>query len=249
MRRLHLIMAALMLACLAAPAAAQQGRATGSVVDASGRPIKGATIRASNREAYPPLLTAATDDKGRWAIIGLRGGVWTFRAEAPGYLPSEGTVPIRVGTPGPPMRFGLQRSPEPIPGALSKDIDSELGAAQALRNEGRYDQALSAYQSIQTKHPKLTALNLVIGGVYRQQAEREQDTTARQALYGRAIASYGELIKADTGNDRAKLELGLTQRTTGQTDAATRTFQDIIAAAPNSAAAAEATAYLQEMKK
>ena len=134
MRRLHLIMAALMLACLAAPAAAQQGRATGSVVDASGRPIKGATIRASNREAYPPLLTAATDDKGRWAIIGLRGGVWTFRAEAPGYLPSEGTVPIRVGTPGPPMRFGLQRSPEPIPGALSKDIDSACAAERrALR--------------------------------------------------------------------------------------------------------------------
>lgn len=249
MRRLHLIMAALMLACLAAPAAAQQGRATGSIVDASGRPIKGATIRASNREAYPPVLTGTTDDKGRWALIGLRGGIWTFKAEAPGYLPSEGTVPIRVGTAGPPMRFGLQRAPEEIPGALSKNIDSELGAAQALRNEGRYDQALSAYQSIQAKHPKLTALSLVIGGVYRQQAERETGTAARQVLYDRAIASYGELLKADTGNDRARLELGVTQRAAGQTDAATRTFQDIIAAAPGSAAAAEATAHLQEMKK
>jgi hypothetical protein len=38
----------------------------GVVRDLSGKPIKGASVRAVNPEAYPPELTSATDDKGRF---------------------------------------------------------------------------------------------------------------------------------------------------------------------------------------
>jgi hypothetical protein len=229
--------AAFITVWLAVPAAAQGGRATGRVIDATGQPIMGATVRALNSEAYPPQLTSATDKGGRFAMIGLRAGVWTFAAEAPGFLPTEGTVPIRTGTPGPPLQFVLRRAPDVIPGALSKDLD------------GKFDQALSAYQAIQAKNPKLTALNFVIAGVYRQKAEIERDAAARQALYNRAIVSYTELLTNESDNERAKIELGLTQLSAGNVDAATRLLQEVAAASPGGPAAAEAAAHLRDMKK
>ena len=54
--------AALLVACLAAPAEAQSARASGVVRDVSGKPVKGATVTATNPEAFPPELTSATDD-------------------------------------------------------------------------------------------------------------------------------------------------------------------------------------------
>ena len=48
MRVLHLIVAAAVIVSAAAPAAAQTGRATGTVTDANGDPIQGAIVRASN---------------------------------------------------------------------------------------------------------------------------------------------------------------------------------------------------------
>jgi uncharacterized GH25 family protein len=54
------------------------------VKDDRGVPIKGATIIAENPDASPASFTVSSDEKGRFAIIGLRSGLWSFRAGAPG---------------------------------------------------------------------------------------------------------------------------------------------------------------------
>ena len=129
-------------------------------------------------------------------ILGLRVGPnWQFVAEAPGFFPAEGTAQVR-STIGAPLAFTMRRDPGPIPGALTKDIQKELSEANTLRDQGRYDQALAAYQSIHAKNPKLTAVNLVIANVYRQQAEQERDAATRQTLLDRAAAA--ELAGATT---------------------------------------------------
>jgi hypothetical protein len=195
MRRLQIIAAALMALGLALPAAAQ-GRVMGVVQDTNGRPIKGAIIRAVNTGQSTREWTSTSDDKGRFVILGLRVGAdWKFVAESPGYFPAEGTAQVRSNF-GPPLSFTMRRDPGPVPGALTRDIQNELGEARTLRDQGRYDQALAAYQSIQAKNPKLTAVNLVIANVYRQKAEQEPDATARQALLDRAAAA--ELAAAST---------------------------------------------------
>jgi hypothetical protein len=188
MRRLPIVAAAVLTLGMALPAAGQ-GRIMGIVQDTNGRGIKGATIRALNTETSPREWTSTTDDKGRFVILGLRVGPnWRFVAEAPGFFPVEGTALVR-STFGAPLAFTMRRDPGPVPGALVKDIQEQLAAAHALRDRGRYDQALSAYQSIQTRNPRLTAINLVIAGVFRQQAEQERDAAARQALLDRAGAA------------------------------------------------------------
>jgi tetratricopeptide (TPR) repeat protein len=249
MRCFRVIAAASLAVGLSVPAAAQTGRAVGSVTDTAGKAIKGATIQASNREAYPSQVTSTTDDKGRFGMIGMRAGVWQFTAAAPGYESTEVSVPIRSATAGPPMRFVLQRSPEPIPGALAKDIDTELSAAAAMRDQGRIDQALVMFQEIQNKNAKLSTLNLVIGDLYRQKAERETDGTARQALYERAITAYNDVLKTDADNDRAKIEFALTSQLAGHRDVALKALQDVITANPGSLAAEEATSHLDRLKQ
>lgn len=206
MGRLQIIATALMTLGFAAPAIAQ-GRVTGIVQDPDGRPIKGATIRALNPETSSREWTAATDDRGRFVLLGLRlGNNWRFIAEAPGYFASEGTAPVRSSF-GPPLTFSLRRDPGPVPGALVRDIQKLLDEASALRDEGRLDQAIAAFQSIQARNQKLTSVNLVIAGVYRQKAEQERDTAARLALLERASDAYGEVLKTDADHEYAKAEL------------------------------------------
>ena len=203
-------LAALIVVSLAVPALAQSARATGTVKDTSGKPMKGATIKASNKDAYPPQITSSTDDKGRWAMIGLRTGTWSFVAEAPGFAPQQAQWPVRVaGTP--PMHFVLARDLGPIPGALAKNIQQQLVAANALRDKGQLDQALAAYEQIRDQNPKLTAVNLVVGGVYRKKAALESDPSARRALFDRAIASYTAMLTDETANERAKAEIESTR--------------------------------------
>jgi hypothetical protein len=189
---------------LAATASAQ-GRAMGPVKDTSGKPIKGATIKASNPDASPAQFASASDDKGRWAMIGLRSGTWHFTVEAPGYFTVETNAPVRVAA-APPMQFALAKDPGPIPNALDRNIQQVIQDAAALRDAGRLDQALTAYQDIRTKNPKLTSVNLVIGDLYRRKAAQETDAGARQTFYRQALDAYDLMLKSDAANERALAE-------------------------------------------
>lgn len=210
MPRASLALATVIALCFAAPVLAQTARASGTVKDTSGRAMKGATVRATNKDAYPPQIASSTDDKGRWAMIGLRTGTWTFVVEAPGYAKQEAQWPVRVaGTV--PMHFVLARDLGPIPGALTKNIQQQLAAANALRDKGQLDQAIAAYEQILDQNPKLTAVNLVMGSVYRRKAALENDPAARRALFDRAIASYTTMLGDETASDRAKAEIQSTR--------------------------------------
>ena len=247
MRRLQLILFAAVTLAVAASAAAQAGRLTGTVKDADGKAIKGATVRASS-EIAAARITSTTDDKGRFAMIGLRSGPWKIVVDAPGFFPLDGQATVSAGA-SPVLSLVLQRDPGPMPGALAKSIGDDVNAAEALRKAGRYDDAIAAYQSIQSKNARLTSVNLMLATLYREKALQEKDSAARQALLGRAIAAYGDMLKSDDTNARARIELGVTQLAAGNPDAAAKAFQDVMAANPKSPAATEAAAHLQEIRK
>jgi tetratricopeptide (TPR) repeat protein len=185
--------------------ASAQGRATGTVKDTSGKAIKGATVRASNPDASPSQFASATDDRGRWAMIGLRSGTWHFTVEAPGYFTVETNAPVRVAA-APPMQFALAKDPGPIPNALDRNIQQLIEDAASMRDAGRIDQALAAYQDIRSRNPKLTSVNLVIGDLYRRKATQETDPGARQNLYQQALDAYDLMLKSDATNERALAE-------------------------------------------
>ena len=124
-------LAALLLIALAGRAAAQVGRVTGIVKDDHGDLIKGATIIAENVDASPSSFTASSDEKGRFDMIGLRSGVWQFRASAPGYATDSGELNVRT-MPGvtPPVTFTLQKlvvPPSALGSTAPKDLQSRPG--------------------------------------------------------------------------------------------------------------------------
>ena len=139
MRDLETLFSATVMALVlsALPAAAQVGRIGGTVKDQSGQPIKGATVMAENPDSAPSSLTATTDDRGRYSMIGLKAGTWKVTASAPGFEPSAGNVPLKtIGAPMPPVDFTLAPGASGPSGALAgvntKELQGELDKAEAF---------------------------------------------------------------------------------------------------------------------
>jgi tetratricopeptide (TPR) repeat protein len=206
----RLVVAVIIAVFLAAPVSAQSGRTNGTVRDTDGKPIKGATIRAFNPEIQPRQVISTSDSKGRWAMLGMRVGTYTFVVDAPGFIPQQAEALVRTAA-GQPMIWVLEREPGLVPGALPSNIQAQITAANYMRDQGRYDQAITAYQDIRNRYASLSSINLVLGAAYRQKAARESDATARQSSLERAIECYTELLKVDPANERAQAELALTR--------------------------------------
>jgi predicted Zn-dependent protease len=189
--------AVLSVVCAGYAAAQAQGRISGVVNDEFNKPIKAATVAAVNSDTNQ-TFTATTDEKGRFTIIGLRAGTWRFTAEAPGHFSDQGSMPIRVGSPNPPIAFALKKTGAPGGGALggfqAKDLQNELLAADALFNQRRWDDAISAYRAIMDKAPSLSVINLQIGASYVGKKD-----------YDSAITAYTDLLKANPANEKAEV--------------------------------------------
>jgi len=208
------IMTAVFVLAFAAISAAQVGRVGGTVKDDTGNPIKGASVMAENPNSSPNSLTATTDDKGRFSIIGLKTGAWTFTAQAPGFEPMSGRLDVKtVGAPNPPLEFKLKKGSASATSALgnlaAKDLQAELASADNLYNAQRWDDAIAAYRAIMAKAPALSVINLQIAAAYRNKKD-----------YDAAIAAYNELLKVDPNNDKAKIGIGMTNLEKGDLAAA-----------------------------
>ena len=209
------------LGLVARTASAQVARVSGIVRDESGQPLKGATIRAENPDAPLGLFTAATDDKGRFAIIGLARGEWMFTAEAPGFQSQYAELNIqRTGTPQPPLVFSLPkaivRPPAGIEGVTAKDLKQQLETAEGLFKLQRFEDAITIYRAILRGAPSLAVVNLQIGAAYRQTKE-----------YDKAITAYTDLLKSEPENGKA--QVGLAMATLEKGDA--RGAQELLARA------------------
>jgi len=219
---LHLfrgVLAVLSVAALAGTAVAQTGRVGGIVKDEADQPIKGATVTAENPNASPSSFTATTDDKGRFSIIGLKTGQWNFTAQAPGYAPEMGRMPVAtIGAPNPPLTFRLKKGGGgPVGSALggmaAKDLQADLASADLLYNSQKWDESIAVYRAIMAKAPSLSVINLQIAAAYRNKKE-----------YDNAIGAYNELLKSDPKNDKATIGIGMTNLEKGDLQAAEDTL-------------------------
>jgi tetratricopeptide (TPR) repeat protein len=214
---------ALMCPALAAPGFAQSGRVGGVVKAEDGQPIKGATVIAENRN-IAQSFTATTDDKGRFVMIGLRGGQWRFISQAPGFTPEGAVANVRMGTPNPPVTFALKKTGNANFGALgglvARDLQQSLERADALFNDERWDDAIAAYREVLTTAPPLGVIHLQIATAYRLKKD-----------FPSALNAYHELLKSDPTNQKASIGIALTERERGDLDAAERTLDAAASAA------------------
>ncbi len=211
---------------LSVATASAQGRVSGMVKDDAGQPIKGATVMAKNPQAVPPEFKSETDDKGRWSMIGLQNGQWTFSAAAEGYNPADFRTAVSYLRANQPIEFKLAKAVAGmLTGAAAKELQGELKAADALMANKQWDEAIAAYKAILLKAPALSMLNLQVAQAYR--AKKDFDN---------AIAAYDEVLKADPSLERVYVELGNTYMQKGNFDKAEETLEK---AAANPAAGRE----------
>jgi TolA-binding protein len=202
---------------LAAQAAAQPGRVGGLVRDEDGQALKGATVTAENPDFGSTSVTATTDERGRFSMIGLRPGQWRFVAQAPGHAPTAFEMPVRsAGTSNPPITFTLRKAGiimGPLGSLTAKDLQADLNAADALFNQQKWDEAIAAYRAILSKAAVLSAINLQIGAAYRAKKD-----------YASALTAYNELLKVDPRSEKATVAIAATQLEMGDSTAADETL-------------------------
>ena len=192
------VMAALVLLSLPHLALAQVVRIAGSVRDEAGRPIRGATVVASNPDHSPSTLTASTDDRGRFGLIAMRRGVWTFTIQAPGFETVQLSRELASVRPNAPLEITLTKGqapppPPPLAGVRGSDVQAEIDRAEASASAGDLDGAITAYQTLLGRVPALTSVYLRIGDLYERKADVE-----------RALEAYRRLASLEPGNATAR---------------------------------------------
>jgi len=219
MRSIHRLFCAALLVLLFAPLSAQNGaglaRVSGTVVDAEGKSIRGATITFEGAGGGNNV-TSATDQRGRFNVPGLRPGQWRFTILAPGYEAITGAASLRPGGKNSPIN-AIMRVVGIVPGSLSglevRDLQADLATADALFEQQRWDEAIAFYRSIRSKAPVLTHISLQLGAAYR----RKGDPAG-------AIDAYNELLKVEPGHDKATVGLAFATAEAGNRKAG----QDIL---------------------
>jgi tetratricopeptide (TPR) repeat protein len=224
------------------PSAAQSlvARLTGSVKTLGGQPVKAATIRALNPSTIPNEFTTTSDQKGEWAILGLRGGLWEVTASAPGFESSTVAVRVAVSMNNPKLEFVLVGTP--VKGAMdgvdTKKLQASLSAAESLMAQEKWDEAAAEYRSILAMAPALDTVSLALGRALLLKKD-----------YAGASAAYGDVLKKDARNQKALVGLGRTQYEQGDRAAAIATLEQAVSIDGATSEAAEARAILDGIRK
>ena len=173
----------------AAPLAAQdwrgtQGRMEGKVVDGSGQPIPGATLKLD----LPGRggTTLKTDKKGKWAIGGIAAGNWNLDVSAEGFTTKQVSVNLptefaRLA----PVEITLDRAVDPGPPA---EILDALKGADAAFDAGKFSEARALYEKA-LADPKVgaqpaaaKALHFRIARALSQEEQYEKELEHLQAV-------------------------------------------------------------------
>jgi tetratricopeptide (TPR) repeat protein len=206
-----------------APAGAQStNRIAGVVRDETGGPIRGAIVRAETggtAYASPLTLTAATDDRGRFIFVVARSGDWKLTFEAPGFDEMTISASVRLTGAAPNLDVKLDRHESPeTTGAMAgvdvKLLTSQLSAAAAMFDEGRYDQAISAYRDIKTKAPSLTLVNLQLGNAYLMKKS-----------YPEAESAFQDILKFNADDANGLFAMGTAKEAEGNASDARDWYQ------------------------
>jgi Tfp pilus assembly protein PilF/predicted secreted protein len=191
MKRATAILTVILLAAAPAGLAAggQEGRGTarlsGVVRDEAGGPLAGVQVALVHIESGT-INSVVSDAKGRWAVLGLGGGVWRITMTLDGYRNRIEDVEVSQSSRNESLRSVLRRVPAEGPGA-----DSGVGLIEEgnrLFGEKRYDDAILAYRRFLDKHPRQFQVRFNIG----RSLQEKGDYDAALAEYARVLDAVGQ---------------------------------------------------------
>ncbi len=202
MRRNALRTAIVLCAFLAASALAfgQAGRGVGRlggvVLDVDGKPVPKAKVTMSFRQGNVKFDGEA-NAKGEFSFIGLGSGMWDLSAVAPGYDPVTETVNVSQLNVNPKVTIRMKKAAKGGGGFIEDESTFEiLERGNQLYKDGKYDEAIAAFEEFKAKNPKAYQIDLNIADCQREKGDAEK-----------AIALYNSVLTAASADPAGGKEI------------------------------------------
>jgi len=191
------------------PAVAQdwsgRGRLEGTVKDPDGKPLEGATIKLDNPERGGGP-TATTNDKGKWAVLGIVAGRWEVLVSLDGYVPTQHyiTLPSESARMKP-----IQSTLEPAkPAGPPPELMEQLQRADGLYQKddyagarAAYEQALGTYSNMEGFDATSDQAKAFLSELHRQIAR----CYSQEGNYEKELEHLEYLLEVDPGNQDVRL--------------------------------------------
>jgi tetratricopeptide (TPR) repeat protein len=209
----ELTLIALLLLVAASLAASEDwrgnNRLTGLVVDKkTGAPVKGATVKLRIQKGASGGPDVATDNNGKWAVLGLAAGAWNIDIEAAGYVTAQGSLSIQEGARLPPRKVEIEpaivasssaTAPEAPPveevkvggQVVSKDIAEAVEAGNVALTAKNFKDAVASYEKASAALPTVMPIRFALARAYYGAGDLKK-----------AVATMSEVYTADPANVR-----------------------------------------------
>lgn len=160
------------------------GRLGGVVLDPEGKPIEGAQVTLIFSQNENMKLEAITNKKGEWSFIGLGTGNWTLKVVAKGFLPAEKTVYVSQLSVNPKVTVKLEKGLMEGVNLIQDEASfTWLEKGNQLLNEGKYAEAVAAYEQFLERNPQAYQVKISLANGYLNLKD-----------YDRALEIYNQVI-------------------------------------------------------
>jgi tetratricopeptide (TPR) repeat protein len=214
-----------------------KGRITGSVSDEKGTPIEGVLIVAQSTRSETKF-DGRSDDKGRFAIVGLGTGTWRVTASMDGYQNSSVEMNVRQLSQNSPISFTLKKLSSMAAFAADKEALALFDQGNDLLSQGDYDEALRSFEAFAAKHPEIYQVRLNIGTCYLKKEEFDRAESEFKLVLDKVMEIHGDLKKDPDASLRASTGLGEVSLRRGDFDSAQKYLAQAVDISPQDEAAA-----------
>ncbi len=239
MRSLAVVPIVLMAVWTALPAQEHmgRGRVSGQVVDESGSVLPAAKVVVKSLQGNTQL-EGVTDRKGHFAVAGLGSGPWRVTVSKEGYISAYTDVQVSQLKSGPSLALTLKKTAAVDVLRADEAGRSLLDRGSALLEEGKYDEALAAFEQFAAKYPEIYQARLNIATAYLKMGAFDRAESEFRGVLAKVVELQGDATKDKATSLRALSGLGELALKKGDLEAAQKTFREALDISPEDAAAA-----------
>ena len=214
-----------------------RGRISGDVVDASGAKVPGALVVVESPRSNA-RMEAKTDKKGHFAVGGLGTGTWRVTVSKEGYLTSSTEIQVSQLAANPPVNLTLTKASAAGASPSAEAGGSLLDSGNAPLKEGRYDEAIAAFEEFAAMFPDVYAVRLNIGSAYKEKGDLDRAESEFKAVLEKNGPALEDLRKQKDTSLKALSGLGEVALKRGDFETAQGYFRRALEISPEGPAAA-----------
>ena len=239
MRYCAIVVLTILALALALPAQDDLGRAriSGDVVDESGAKVPGALIVVESLKSTARFETK-TDKKGHFAVGGLGSGTWRVTVSKEAYISVSTEIQVSQLAANAPVALTLKKTSSGDAAISAAAGGSLLDNGNALLKEGKYGEALAAFEEFAAKFPDIYAVHLNIGSALKEKGELDRAEAEFKAVLDKCGPATEDLRKQKDTALKALSGLGEVALKRGDLEAAQGYFRRALEISPEDPGAA-----------